>query len=204
MSNLNILLIEDNDNDVVLVREALMHQEAYLTMQVANTLHKGMELLEGHKYDVILLDLLLPDSNPISILTPLISVMSNHLGEYPTVVVLTAIDDRDIKLQALRMGAQGYFYKNHLEPDSEDLWVCLNDASVRGAYIRSLIHEGLPFRAMPLKVLVDAEKLIDSIIEGVGSYRDARHSTGTIHTAGLTCTVEAVVSERKGGSGNGQ
>lgn len=166
MSNLNILLIEDNKNDVVLVREALLHQEGHHIMEVANTLTRGMELLEEHKYDVVLLDLLLPDSNPISILAPLINVMSDHPGEYPTVVVLTTIDDRDIKLEALRMGAQGYFYKSDLEPDSEKLWVCLNDASVRGAYIRSLIHEGLPFRAMPMKVLSDTEKLIDSIIKG--------------------------------------
>lgn len=167
--NLSILLIEDSKSDAVLVGEALMHQAAHHTMEVATTLARGMELLEEHKYDVVLLDLLLPDSNPISILAPLINVMSNHPGEYPTVVVLTAIDDRDIKLEALRMGAQGYFYKSHLEPDSEDLWVCLNDASVRGAYIRSLIHDGLPYSAMPMKVLANTERLIDDLIEAASA-----------------------------------
>lgn len=164
-NNLSILLIEDNDNDILLVREALAHRADHLTLEVSHTLREGMDLLEAHSYDVVLLDLLLPDSNPVSILAPLITVMSNHPGEYPTVVVLTAIDDRDIKLEALRMGAQGYFYKYKLEPDSEELWVCINDASVRGAYIRSLIHEGLPFRAMPMRVLSEAERLIDKLIE---------------------------------------
>ena len=167
MSNsLSILLIEDNDNDVLLVKEALAHRADHLTLEVSHTLREGMGLLEAHSYDVVLLDLLLPDSNPVSILTPLINVMSNHPGEYPTVVVLTAIDDRDIKLEALRMGAQGYFYKYNLDPDSEELWVCLHDASVRGAYIRSLIHEGLPFRSVPTRVLSNAQRLIEDLIGG--------------------------------------
>lgn len=168
MSSLSILLIEDNQNDVLLVQEALMHEEGRHTLEVAATLTQGMSLLQAHKYDVVLLDLLLPDSNPVSILAPLITIMSNHPGEYPTVVVLTAIDDRDIKLEALRMGAQGYHSKNSLEPDSEELWVCLMDASVRGAYIRSLLHEGLPFRSIPNRVLSDAQKFIDDLIGGTG------------------------------------
>lgn len=169
MSNINILLIEDNQNDVELVRQALMHEQGKYTMEVATTLRQGMELLEGHKYDVVLLDLLLPDSNPVSILAPLITIMSNHPGEYPTVVVLTGLDDRDIKLEALRMGAQGYHPKNSLEPDSDELWVCLNDASVRGAYIRSLIHEGLPFRSVPTRVLSNAQRLIDDLLVGASN-----------------------------------
>jgi DNA-binding NarL/FixJ family response regulator len=169
MSNINILLIEDNQNDVELVKQALMHEQGKYAMDVATTLRQGMNLLEAHKYDVVLLDLLLPDSNPVSILAPLITIMSNHPGEYPTVVVLTGLDDRDIKLEALRMGAQGYHSKNSLEPDSEELWVCLNDASVRGAYIRSLIHEGLPFRSVPTRVLSNAQRLIDDLLVGASN-----------------------------------
>ncbi len=166
MSSFSILLIEDNPNDVLLVREALMHRESRIQLETANTLTVGMELLEAHQYDVVLLDLLLPDSNTTTILAPLITVMSNHPGEYPTVVVLTAIDDRDIKLEALRMGAQGYFYKKLLEPDSEDLWICLEDASRRGSYIRSLLQKGLPKGPMPFKEVTDAEKKLDLIIKG--------------------------------------
>ncbi len=164
MSNLNILLVEDNPNDVLLVEQALLHKQDRITMKVATTLTQGMRLLENHKYDVVLLDLLLPDSNPNTILSPLINVMSNHPGEYPSVVVLTGVDNNDVRLEALRMGAQGYFYKNNLEPDSERLWVCLNDASVRGAYVRSLLHKGFPFGPMPAKTVTNAERLIDNLI----------------------------------------
>ncbi|WOL31352.1 hypothetical protein [Microcoleus phage My-WqHQDG] len=164
MSNLNILLIEDNPNDVLLVEQALLHKRECLIMEVAATLSQGMCLLENHKYDVVLLDLLLPDSNPITILAPLIHVMSNHPGEYPSVVVLTGVDSNDVRLEALRMGAQGYFYKYNLEPDSDTLWVCLNDASVRGAYVRSLLHKGFPFSSIPAKMVTDAERLIDSLV----------------------------------------
>jgi DNA-binding NarL/FixJ family response regulator len=166
MSNLNVLLVEDNPNDVLLVEQALLHKQDYLAMEVATTLTQGMKLLENHRYDVVLLDLLLPDSNPITILAPLIHVMSNHPGEYPSVVVLTGVDNSDVRLEALRMGAQGYFYKNNLEPDSDSLWVCLNDASVRGSYVRSLLHKGFPFSPMPAKMVTDVERLIDNLVGG--------------------------------------
>ena len=167
MSNLSILLIEDSKSDVMLVQEALLHRQDHHTLNVASTLTEGMKLLETHKYDVILLDLLLPDSNPTSILAPLISVMANHPGEYPTVVVFTAIADRDIELEALRMGAQGYFYKGRLEPDSEQLWVTLNNASVRGSYVRSLISMGFPKSGISMKVVTDSQRVLDNIIDNV-------------------------------------
>ena len=165
MISFNILLIEDNPNDVLLVREALRHRESRVHIETATTLTKGMELLETHHYDVILLDLLLPDSKVSTILSPLITILSNHPGEYPSIVVLTTIDDRHIKLEALHMGAQGYFCKKLLEPDSDVLWVCLEDAYMRGLYIRSLLHSELPNGPIPLKSVMDAEKVIDSIIE---------------------------------------
>lgn len=171
MISFSILLIEDNPNDVLLVKEALRHRESRVHIETASTLAKGMELLEAHHYDVVLLDLLLPDSKVSTILSPLITILSNHPGQYPTVVVLTAIDDRHIKLEALHMGAQGYFCKKLLEPDSDLLWVCLEDAYMRGAYIHSLLRSGLPNGPMPLKSVTDAEKVIDSIIERGGDAR---------------------------------
>jgi CheY-like chemotaxis protein len=164
MSNLTILLVEDNPTDTILVREALLHRSNYYTLDIVSTMGEALTLLKYGKYDVILLDLVLPDSNPNIILAPLITILGDLSDSYPTIVVLTGVDDLDTRLEALRMGAQGYFPKTRLEPDSEDLWNCILEASMRGSYIESLRHKGLPFTALPVRVLGDAERLIDNII----------------------------------------
>ena len=60
---IQILCIEDNVTDVLLLQESLTESESY-TFELTNyqRLKKGLHHLQDKEYDVILLDLGLPDS----------------------------------------------------------------------------------------------------------------------------------------------
>ncbi|MFH1314709.1 MAG: response regulator, partial [Candidatus Eisenbacteria bacterium] len=58
-----VLLIEDNPGDTRLIREMTNEvQNMGFRIEVADRLHIGLEMLERGSFDVILLDLSLPDS----------------------------------------------------------------------------------------------------------------------------------------------
>ncbi|MGB7344202.1 MAG: protein kinase [Pirellulaceae bacterium] len=60
---INVLLIEDNEDDVVLTTRLLSKMNQSVSIHEANTLRQAKELLQGDiKFDLVLLDLQLPDS----------------------------------------------------------------------------------------------------------------------------------------------
>jgi signal transduction histidine kinase len=105
-----VLAIEDNPGDLRLVKEFL--GEGVLGqyhMNSAVSLSSAMELLGTGSYDVVLLDLNLPDSQGLETFTKL------H-GKFPGVpiVVLTgSLDDR-AATRAINEGAQDYLYKDEI------------------------------------------------------------------------------------------
>ncbi len=61
--HIGILLIEDNSGDVRLVREMLAEAKGVsFKLECANYLSAGLKLLESGNFDLLLLDLNLPDS----------------------------------------------------------------------------------------------------------------------------------------------
>ena len=101
------LLIEDNPTDVRLIREMLKDLPAgTLQLQEVGTLDSAMERLRQETFDVVLLDLGLPDAQGMEALT-LIQKASRGVP----IVVLTGLDDERFALEAVRAGAQDYLVK---------------------------------------------------------------------------------------------
>jgi len=105
---LNLLLIEDDPNDVLLIKYFLAERGPGRPMKIAAaaTLAKGRGLLEGQSFDAAILDLGLPDSRGIG---SLLGIRARH-PELP-VIVLTALRDESVALEALALGAQDYLIK---------------------------------------------------------------------------------------------
>lgn len=115
---LNILLVEDNPGDIRLLQEILREVTttrcqiapvmtlADAIARLAQSLDRNSELL----FDVILLDLSLPDSHGIETFTAL------H-DRYPhiPIVVLTGFDDENLALSAMQQGAQDYLTKGQVD-----------------------------------------------------------------------------------------
>ena len=72
----------------------------------AETLAEAKEILSSQNFDVILLDLMLPDSRSMNGLEEL-----QAATESATIIVQTALEDEVVAVKALEMGACGYLPK---------------------------------------------------------------------------------------------
>ncbi len=105
-----VLFVEDNPGDALLVREALRDSGAGdQSLTVVETLAAALALLHRERFEIILLDLNLPDSNGLETIRTLMTA-----AEGVPVVVLTGLEDADIGLAAIRAGAQDYLVKTHI------------------------------------------------------------------------------------------
>ncbi len=108
---LTILLFEDNPVDAELLREALEQEPiGPYVLEEAHLVSAGIKRLSKGEVDVVLLDLVLPDSKGMETLVTV-------RGEAPWVpiVVLTSSDDEELALQALQKGAQDYLAKGFIQ-----------------------------------------------------------------------------------------
>ncbi|MFX1391739.1 MAG: winged helix-turn-helix transcriptional regulator, partial [Promethearchaeota archaeon] len=107
---LNILLIEDNKADVRLIKELLKTNKDFIFELESNPrLSESVNLIKTKKFDIILLDLTLPDSDRESTLENVLNVTT----EIP-IIILTGLDDKDFALKSLQNGAQDYIVKDDL------------------------------------------------------------------------------------------
>lgn len=105
--NIRVLLVEDNPADARLLREAVRDAGQFHWQLVhEDRLAKGLHRLEIEPFDVVLLDLSLPDADGLES----VDRTHAHKPEIP-IVVLTGLDDEGIALTAVRRGAQDYLVK---------------------------------------------------------------------------------------------
>lgn len=105
---INILMVDDNPVDCLLVKWVLekSSQTTGFTIETAESLADGLACLKRHSFDLMLLDLHLPDSQGIETLQETHSVNPNI-----PIVVLTGLNDERTGLEAIREGAEDYIVK---------------------------------------------------------------------------------------------
>lgn len=109
---MNILLLEDSPSDAFLVREALKRaMKSEIQIHHVERLADAEALLEEHRFDVVLMDLGLPDSEGANTVSRL-----HDLHPGLPLVVLTGLDDEAMALRALHSGADDYLVKGEVEP----------------------------------------------------------------------------------------
>lgn len=108
---IRILQIEDNPGDVRLIKEMLLEVKTInCTLNSASDLASGIEYINTHECDLILLDLGLPDSMGLMTLEKIHSVNS-----VIPVVIMTGLDDEELGLKAVQSGAQDYLIKSEID-----------------------------------------------------------------------------------------
>lgn len=110
-AELKILLIEDTPGDAFLIKfylgESISHK---FDFNHVDTLEKAFEKLRENQYDIILMDLNLPDSVGLESVKKLIETFPNNL-----VIVLTGLIDERVGLEAVRYGAQDFLVKGKFD-----------------------------------------------------------------------------------------
>lgn len=113
---LQVLLVEDNPGDATLIETHLDRVAGGdlgtdLSLTHVETLTATLDRLAAERFDVVLLDLGLPESTGIE-------TAERVLEAFPSVpvVVLTGLQNREVAVEAIRAGAQDYLNKNeHIE-----------------------------------------------------------------------------------------
>src|SRR5580704_7797982 len=99
----NILMIEDNPADARLIDIYLnqAYDEGLYTLTTSSSLQMGIEMAVQKDFDVILLDLTLPDSFGLDTFKK----VYERTPDTP-IIVLTGVEDENVGLNAMKMGAQ--------------------------------------------------------------------------------------------------
>lgn len=105
-----LLLVEDNPGDAELVRELLMVPDG-AQHHVVHVLDLGAatEALGNDTFDAVLLDLQLPDGRGVECVARVRAATRTV-----PIIILTGMDDADLALSCLNIGAQDYLPKSEL------------------------------------------------------------------------------------------
>jgi signal transduction histidine kinase/HPt (histidine-containing phosphotransfer) domain-containing protein len=107
---IHLLLIEDSPDDALLIRELLADaRQADFDVQHTDCLRLALERLAQGGFDVVLLDLQLPDSRGLDTFR---AVQKSAPGL--PIVVLSGFEDETTALTAVQEGAQDYLVKGHV------------------------------------------------------------------------------------------
>lgn len=108
---LNVLLVEDEPGDALLVNCALQSSHMHCTLQTVSTVAEFRRALDK-KFDIILLDLSLPDSVGLDTLSSALEAAHDL-----PIIVLTGRADMAFALSALEAGATDYLVKGDFGHD---------------------------------------------------------------------------------------
>ncbi len=109
---IRILLVEDNMGDALLLRETRRDagEPGWFELTHVTRLEEGLVKLTTSLFDVVLLDLSLPDAHGLETL----SRARAHCGGTP-IVVMTGTNDETMAIRAVQEGAQDYLVKGVAE-----------------------------------------------------------------------------------------
>jgi diguanylate cyclase (GGDEF)-like protein len=157
MKALNLLMIEDNPDDVAIVRRLLSRSTTCtFNITVAEKLEDALGLTGSGSFDVILLDISLPDSFGENTFFKL----RQHAPNIP-IIVMTGCDDGNLINTTLQKGAQDYIIKDRLEATS----LC---NSINHAIERQRMINNLEKKTREIEMLTGNLKyLIDNSIDGM-------------------------------------
>lgn len=103
LANKTILVVED-DYDIGDILEQYLKKEGLYVLRATNG-QQALELLQAQSIDLVILDIKLPKMNGWEVLTVI-----RQKNTVP-VIMLTAMDDSDNKIMALKMGADDFVVK---------------------------------------------------------------------------------------------
>lgn len=122
---IKVLLVEDNPGDARLVQETLAEVDSpVFELTHVERLSQARQRLAEEQFDVVLLDLVLPDKPRMGSLIEI----HDQASRVP-IVVLTGLDDETMASWTLEEGAQDYLIKGQTDKDS--LVKCIRHAIQR-------------------------------------------------------------------------
>ena len=160
-SQIRILLVEDDAGDALLVQEMLSEIKApRFVVTHVDRVAKAMDKLREEQFEVVLLDLSLPDGQGME----LVKVVRQAAPETPIVVMSGQRDDA-FALKIVQEGVQDYCVKGHVDS-------FLLTRTLRYAIERKRIEDTLRRRNAELAVLFHVSSTVSRCIDMQGLLAD--------------------------------
>ena len=136
--HVNVLLIEDNLTDIALIREMLKEsRKPKFKLQNTRRLEDGLNYIKEKGADVLLLDLNLPDSFGFDTF-----LKAKERAPKIPIVILSAFDDEDIAINAVKGEAQDYLIKGKVDSSllARSISYAIERKAIEGELIRHRDH----------------------------------------------------------------
>lgn len=132
---MKILICDDHKIVREGLRQILGRLSEITLIDEAGNGHEAIDLLKKVDYDILLLDISLPDKNGLEVLQAV-----KERWPAINVLMLSMMPQEQYAIRALKMGASGYLTK---DTASEELLLAVKKVSEGGKYISSSLAEGL-------------------------------------------------------------
>lgn len=108
MNSVGVLIVEDDEGSAQLLRGFLEALEGVRVVGMARNGRRGLELARRERPDLVLLDLVMPEMDGISMLKVL---RDDSTDVRPRVIVTSGVSTDEMVRHALRLGADDYLMK---------------------------------------------------------------------------------------------
>jgi phosphoserine phosphatase RsbU/P len=125
-----VLLVEDSPGDARLIQRLLAASGNAFSLTEATSFREALLQLQQRRFDVVLLDLMLPDASGLDVIAGVHATAASA-----AIVVLTGLDDEGLAVRALEAGARDYLVKGQVDAPALR-------RSIRLALERSRLHAG--------------------------------------------------------------
>ena len=102
-----LLLVDDNEDNLYTLTQRL-RREGYANLQSARNGREALEQLKGRTFDLVLLDVMMPELNGYQVLEALKA--DDRLRSIP-VIMISAVDELDSVIRCVELGAADYLPK---------------------------------------------------------------------------------------------
>ena len=104
-----ILLVED-DKDLLPMYKEYLEDEGYI-LTIAKDGNRGITEIKKGGFDIILLDIMMPNTDGLQVLQ---SLTPTDKAKNGPIIMLSQLNDEPVMKKALRYGASGYIIKSSL------------------------------------------------------------------------------------------
>jgi len=132
---MKILIIDDNPADRNLYKQHIEECNLFknVSMEECGSLSSAFKILKEHEFDLILLDLGLPESEGIQTITDTFKEL--HKGKkIPPVIVLTGLEDHIIGTEAYKHGVKDFLTKTEVAHNRKELSRAIKYATYKLPY----------------------------------------------------------------------
>lgn len=132
---MKILICDDHKIVREGLRQILLQLEGVTLISEASDGNEALIILKSDVFDVVLLDISLPDKSGLE-------VLQSIKAKWPSinVLILSMLPQEQYAMRALKLGASGYLTK---DTASEELLLAVNKVSAGGKYISQSLAENI-------------------------------------------------------------